>query len=214
MNSAGDNFVGHIGSGRPLDSGTRAFFESRFGADFTHVRVHADSEAADSARSANALAYTLGRDLVFAPGQYTPGTTDGRRLIAHELAHVLQQKEGVVQRYATGQQTSQLDPCAGWENDPESFSIHVVRHFVRTEVNPALANKPVSVTCESDHDCKVTFSDDLVIDVHWYKSTRRVGAGRWTDQGRQFCAYEYSCSSNGQLNLSTIKCYGTPKPTP
>ncbi|HKG11726.1 MAG TPA: DUF4157 domain-containing protein, partial [Pyrinomonadaceae bacterium] len=77
--------------GRPLDADTRAFMEPRFGHDFSHVRVHTDSRAAESARALDSLAYTVGRDLVFAAGQYAPGTTDGRRLLAHELAHVLQQ---------------------------------------------------------------------------------------------------------------------------
>jgi hypothetical protein len=207
-----ENFVSGFGPGRPLDPAVRGFFEKRLGADLTNVRVHADNHAAESAQSINALAYTLGRDVVFAHGQYAPETTEGRRIIAHELAHVLQQKEGLIQRYDTGQRGAAAGSCAGWEQDPESFSIHVARHFVPTQVNPALAGKPRSVTCESDHDCKVTFGDDLIIDVYWYKSTRRVGAGRWTDQGRQFCAYDYSCDSSGQMILSVVKCYGTPKP--
>ena len=206
------NFVSGFGPGRPLDPAVRGFFEKRLGADLTNVRVHADNQAAESAQSIHALAYTLGRDVVFAHGQYAPETTEGRRLIAHELAHVLQQKEGLIQRYETGQRGPAAGSCAGWEQDPESFSIHVARHFVATQVNPALAGKAVSVTCESDHDCKVTFGDDLIIDVYWYKSTRRVGAGRWTDQGRQFCAYDYSCDSSGQMILSVVKCYGTPQP--
>jgi Domain of unknown function (DUF4157) len=77
--------------GHPLDSAARAFFEPRFGHDFSHVRVHTDSHAADSARSINAHAYTSGSDIVFAPGQYSPATETGRSLLAHELAHVIQQ---------------------------------------------------------------------------------------------------------------------------
>ena len=207
-----ENFVFGFGPGRPLEPAVRGFFEKRLGADLTNVRVHADNHAAESAQSINALAYTLGRDVFFAHGQYAPETTEGRRIIAHELAHVLQQKEGLIQRYETGRGGSPVASCAGWEQDPESFSIHVARHFVATQVNPALAGKPRSVICESDHDCKVTFGDDLVIDVYWYKDTRRVGAGRWTDQGRQFCAFDYSCDSTGQMILSVVKCYGTPKP--
>ena len=77
--------------GRPLDPGSRAFLEPRFGRDFSRVRVHADGPAAASARSVNALAYTVGRDLVFAEGQYQPGSARGLRLLAHELAHTVQQ---------------------------------------------------------------------------------------------------------------------------
>ena len=126
--------------------------------------------------------------------------------------HMFYNKKGLIQRYQTGQRGVAAGSCAGWEQDPASFSIHVARHFVATQVNPALAGKAVSVTCETDHDCRVTFGDDLTIDVYWYRSIRRVGAGRSTDQGRQFCAFDYSCDSSGQMILSGVKCHGTPKP--
>jgi hypothetical protein len=80
--------------GRPLDTQTRAFMESRFGHDFGRVRVHADDHADASARAVDALAYTVGDNVVFAAGQYAPDTTEGRRLLAHELTHVLQQGGG------------------------------------------------------------------------------------------------------------------------
>src|SRR5437588_4012159 len=78
--------------GQPLDAGTRAFMEPRFGQDFSHVRVHTDMMAAESARAVNALAYTVGRNVVFGAGQYTPGIIAGRWVLAHELTHVRQQK--------------------------------------------------------------------------------------------------------------------------
>jgi len=74
--------------GRPLDPEARAFMEPRFGRDFSQVRVHADAQAADSANAVNAHAYTVGRDIVFGPGQYSGAS---RRLLAHELTHVVQQ---------------------------------------------------------------------------------------------------------------------------
>ena len=78
--------------GQPLDTDTRAFMEPRFGHDFSHVRVHTDARAAESARAVNALAYTVGRDVIFAAGQYMPGVSAGRGLLAHELTHVVQQR--------------------------------------------------------------------------------------------------------------------------
>ena len=75
--------------GRPLDAATRAFME-RFGHDFSAVRVHSDSLAARSAEALDAAAYTVGSDIVFGRGRYAPGTPDGRQLLAHELAHVLE----------------------------------------------------------------------------------------------------------------------------
>jgi len=78
--------------GRPLDAAARAYFEPRLGYDFSQVRVHTDSRAASSAGAVNALAYTVGRDVVFGKGQYAPETAAGRTLLAHELAHVAQQR--------------------------------------------------------------------------------------------------------------------------
>ena len=98
------NLESHIhslkGGGQPLPESDRAFFEPRFGRDFSQVRVHTDAE---SARAVNAKAYTLGRDVVFGEGQYALGTSEERKLLAHELTHVLQQenKGGRIQRQET-----------------------------------------------------------------------------------------------------------------
>jgi hypothetical protein len=77
--------------GQPLDASTRRFMESRFNYDFSRVRIHADDRASRSAREINALAYTVGRDVVFGAGQYKPGTREGNNLLAHELTHTIQQ---------------------------------------------------------------------------------------------------------------------------
>jgi hypothetical protein len=78
--------------GRSLDAATRAFMEPRLGHDFSHVRVHHDGQADQSARAVQASAYTVGYNVVFANGQYRPETSEGRTLMAHELAHVVQQE--------------------------------------------------------------------------------------------------------------------------
>jgi len=80
------------GGGQPLDTDLRASFEHRFGHDFSRVRVHADTRAAQSAQSIGARAYTLGRDIVFGSGAYRPEHRSGQALIAHELVHVVQQR--------------------------------------------------------------------------------------------------------------------------
>jgi hypothetical protein len=85
-------------SGQPLDAPTREFFAPRFGEDFDGVRVHTDETAAESAASMNAAAYTVGRDVVFGHGQYAPETAEGRKTLAHELAHVVQQRRGAEPR--------------------------------------------------------------------------------------------------------------------
>lgn len=78
-------------AGHPLDHTTRAFLEPRFGCDLTSIRVHTDSTAAESARAVHATAWTVGKDIAFASGQYVPGTSAGRLLLAHELTHSIQQ---------------------------------------------------------------------------------------------------------------------------
>lgn len=87
--------------GQPLDAETRAFMEPRFGHDFSQVRVHTDAKAVASAQAVNALAYTVGRDVVFGAEQYAPSTNTGRRLLAHELAHTVQQEMGNVRTKAS-----------------------------------------------------------------------------------------------------------------
>ncbi len=79
------------GGGQPMAEEARAFFEPRFGHDFSDVRVHNSGMAASLAQSVNARAFTVGRDIVFDSGQYAPHTDEGRRLLAHELAHTIQQ---------------------------------------------------------------------------------------------------------------------------
>jgi RNase P protein component len=96
------------GGGRPLPQSDRAFFEPRFGRDFSQVRIHTDARAAEAARALNARAFTLGRDVAFGAGQYSPGTTAGWRLLAHELAHVVQQSKNIcprIQRKSSGKIT-------------------------------------------------------------------------------------------------------------
>lgn len=82
------------GAGQPLDSQARTRMESHLGHDFSRVRVHTDARAEESARAVNASAYTVGQQVVFASGKYQPQTSEGQRLLAHELTHVVQQSVG------------------------------------------------------------------------------------------------------------------------
>lgn len=82
--------------GRPLEPEVRADMESRMGHDFSDVRVHDDSAAADSARAVNAHAYTVGSNIVFQRDTYDPSSAEGRTTLAHELTHVVQQRSGPV----------------------------------------------------------------------------------------------------------------------
>ena len=96
-------------TGQPLDSETRAFMEPRMGHDFGEVRVHTNPQAAQSARAIDAVAYTVGKDIVFRETHYAPASNEGRRLLAHELAHVAQQAQA---RGAATRQTDRNDFAA------------------------------------------------------------------------------------------------------
>jgi hypothetical protein len=87
-----ESYVGGLQSGgQTLSAEARSFYEPRFGYDFSNVKVHTDSIASKSAQSINALAYTSGSNIVFNSGQYSPNTDSGKRLLGHELTHVVQQ---------------------------------------------------------------------------------------------------------------------------
>jgi len=109
-----------LGFGRPLDDSIRVYMESRFGSDFSQVRIHDSSKAASAAKSVNALAYTVGRDIVFGEGRYAPATDTGKKLLAHELTHVLQQ--GGVAAELTIQRKESNDLNAGDKTEGGSSS--------------------------------------------------------------------------------------------
>lgn len=108
-------------SGQPLDAGTRERMEPRFGRDFSNVRVHTDSRAAESAQAVDALAYTVGRDMVFGAGQYAPETSSGQRLMAHELTHVMQQSAS-----SSGQLLRMGEPNSAAEVEADQLSGAIV----------------------------------------------------------------------------------------
>ncbi|MBN1174358.1 MAG: DUF4157 domain-containing protein [Micromonosporaceae bacterium] len=108
-----------LGSGRgaPLDSDTRADMETRLGHDFGDVRVHTDAAAHDSAVSVNAQAYTVGSDVVFQRDTYNPSTPEGKRMLAHELTHVVQQRSGPVDGTESGGGVKISDPSDRFERE-------------------------------------------------------------------------------------------------
>lgn len=102
-------------TGHPLDPATRAFMEPRFGRDLSQVRIHTGAAAADSAQALSAAAYTVGPDIVFGAGHYAPASTSGRKLLAHELAHVVQPGGPAIRRMTLGKG----DVVAGLEEVPD-----------------------------------------------------------------------------------------------
>jgi hypothetical protein len=120
--------------GNQLDAPTRAYFEPRFRRDFADVRIHNDARAASSARQVGALAYTVGQHVVVDPARYRPGTVEGRRLLAHELAHTVQQSvpsSGTPRRLARTARslTESLDPAL-LSDDELTTEIHEIRSLL------------------------------------------------------------------------------------
>jgi hypothetical protein len=110
------------GGGQPLSDTHRSFFESRFGYDFSGVRIHNDAGAAQSAGELGARAYTVGQDVVFGAGEFQPGTPSGMHLMAHELTHVVQQQGGS----DGGLQRDVLPRCATPPLQPDSAALKYV----------------------------------------------------------------------------------------
>ena len=112
------------GGGSPLPRQIRSFFEPRFGHDFSAVRIHTGSRAAQLARSVDARAFAHGRDIVFGAGEYSPSTEEGRHVLAHELAHVVQQRQTapLLQRLSITQQKLTKGTC-GQRNVQWIFSL-------------------------------------------------------------------------------------------
>ena len=114
--------------GRPLDPGTRNFFESRFDRDFSNVRVHTGASAEQSSRDVNAKAYTIGHSVVFGARQFAPETHEGRRLLAHELTHVIQQNGGgkSLQNETVSERNGRTDdPVPEWSIDSDSIASNI-----------------------------------------------------------------------------------------
>ncbi len=133
--------------GQPLDVAARAFMEPRFGHDFSRVRIHSDPLAAESAGAVNALAYTVGSDVVFGQGQFRPGTIEGQISLAHELVHTIQQ--GFVAREIPGPigLFDQTTPGADAEREADRISNNMIRTPLRQAVViqtqlPALQRRP------------------------------------------------------------------------
>lgn len=112
-----------LGNGRSLDSTTRSRIEPAFASDFSQVRIHTDSQAGQMSQKLGARAFTIGRDIAFAPGEYQPGTPVGDALLAHELAHVLQQDEGTT---GTTPMPKGDESYNSLENDADVSAIHAL----------------------------------------------------------------------------------------
>jgi hypothetical protein len=230
-------------SGQALDPASRAYFEPRFGHDFSCVRVHTGAAAAHSARDVNAHAYTVGTNIVFGSGQFAPQTREGRKLIAHELAHVLQQSgtgrirsaEAVrLQRQPAGQERICVPGLA--PDDPACAGVGAGKQTAPTEGTAisvsALTTPPPGL------GLRVPIHPDAVSGIHDWSREYGVPEGRANDHNRfkvgtyslrQICAvdeqgvarvYVYYVSGSGGIlavgpdSLVTFVLYHGGKITP
>jgi Domain of unknown function (DUF4157)/Novel toxin 16 len=122
-----DSFVNNLGAGQPLDAETRAFFEPRFGTDFSRVRTHTDQSADSAARAVGARAFTQGSDIVFRGDQYQSHTYAGRQLLAHELTHVVQQ--GAAPRIQQWSANENREPHIQTSRMPLGMTSYVVQRL-------------------------------------------------------------------------------------
>ena len=156
------NYIGSIsGKGQAMDTGVRAFYENRIGADFSDVKIHTGKDAADSAKDINAQAYAYGKHIVFNEGKYQPETSEGKHLLAHELAHVVQQG-------AASTSIKNIQRAANFVESTPVYDINLAEQFVKAYTNDpdnefgsthplintvdltASAANPIKVPAESD----------------------------------------------------------------
>ena len=154
--------------GRPMAPATRSFMESRFGYNFSGVRIFHDDTAAASARSVAANAYTVGQKIVFNQGKYAPDSQSGRRLLAHELTHVVQQSRGGMQPKASGE--------AALEGEAGHLSRRVeepgTRLNVRQNSGVGIARDPAS-------------SERQLIEVHLPEGTKQLTPEEFAEYKRR-----------------------------
>lgn len=173
--------------GQPLEATTRAFMEKGFGHDFSSVRVHTDATAAVAAQSVNALAFTVGRDIVFGAGQYKPGTREGRMLIAHELTHTLQQR-GASHHATDHLEIAPLTDVAEREAEAAADAIAQGRSFA-----PAIT-----------HSIRVARQEGCVCGPNVTDQTKKVVGriktvfGGWTDQQKTDACHALTDPSTGK----------------
>jgi hypothetical protein len=188
------------GGGRPLSESTRAFFEPRFGRSFGDVRLHTGGQASHIARSINARAFTFGRDIAFASGQYSQHSQRGRRLLAHELTHVIQQTHGrrrtSVQRQAavptyrdcTAAITGVTDANLRLENGRQR-----AREYVGAATR-ALANAPAAgttyATALNRHFANPTNAQRNAIRANYQQIMRALVVGNFICNSQRICGRE------------------------
>jgi hypothetical protein len=202
-----DSGIAEAGSGQPMSDAVRSFMESRFETDFSNVRIHTDPKAAILTKELSAEAFAVGRDVFFNEGRYSPENETGKRLLAHELTHTIQQ-ENVPK--SIQKQPAKNDPVSGWESDDESFAKRLTDNYLLTEHNVIDAVKKVerlAPPMATTRECLVTTEGGLKIKVLWSTDTNKAIAKACVGSSCKACAYDYAATAEGNLTLSLIRCW-------
>ncbi|HEV7684673.1 MAG TPA: DUF4157 domain-containing protein [Pyrinomonadaceae bacterium] len=162
--------------GQPLDLSVRLFFEQRFGHQLPDVRVHADTSAAQSASAVNARAYTVGSDIVFGARQYEPSTNDGKRLLAHELAHSLQQVGGPRSKAQSESPAISAGPTRLSRVPQPDFHEDMIEQYRRENGFPPHGINPITGQQEGPTDADLKFGGLLDAWLRNRQATPPAGA--------------------------------------
>lgn len=142
-----ENYINSLSGGRSLQAGERSFFESKIGYDFSDVHLHTDATANQSAKNLNALAYTSGNNIVFGEGQYQPGTDSGKRLIAHELTHVVQQGGNISRQIQRQPEDDKKGPSSDIAKEINKNSVfQKLPKFARDKILDEIDHAPETIT--------------------------------------------------------------------
>ena len=201
------------GKGNHLPKQANQFFSSRMGYDFSGVKIHNDKAAADSAKEVNAKAYTIGNNIVFNEGQYNAESSEGKKLLAHELAHVIQNDDNKLMR----QPADDLESCKGWRSDPHSITVVAADKIMKEEL------KWDKITVQKITNCDIWDPDNKRWGCNFITSDKRDGRclilpkenrlniiiGRKDGKGSFWCFYNFTCDSkSGKITLIKDKCGG------
>jgi Domain of unknown function (DUF4157) len=207
------------GGGSPLPKGTRSFMENAFSIDFSSVKIHNGSQASEMSKGINAKAFTTGNDIYFKSGEYSPNSEEGKKLLAHELTHVVQQSgEGdQVQRIVADKEIQdpivqqEPDICEGWEKDLQSLTIDAARFHFRTEHGQDIQINSldcVSGTSVRIKVCYLTLADGSKVTVRYNPERNIIMIQHDISGVLRSCRYSYTCSVSGPVTYTKLNCDG------
>ena len=190
------------GKGQPLSQTDRRFFEPRFGADFSQVRLHTNNHAANTAKSINAKAFTIGNNVVFSAGEYSPGSV-GRKLMAHELTHVMQQNSSqsnhLIQRLCDTKKVNARSEPANLPLHPDIIAVFTGKKTIKYRSNKyrAILLIQQALADLNYQGLGKTGRNKLGVDGYFKSKTQNIIKKFQKDQG---------ITENGIIDQQTLRC--------